>query len=244
MTKSGCARLERPARVGRVLVHRQDDDREARIVPLEARNGFQAIHVRHRDVDYDCIRSEPSRGRDEFPPVLDDPDELEIVDQKPLQPLGEHDVVVSDQHPRLVHGTTLRAGWRRQRRFPARMPHRSDIPHRQVPPAAACWQAQASMLPGGCRRNRSRHRTPQGGCGGPAPRISTSTPVAWACRAAFRSASCVTRYRQSAASAGTSSGTSRLTKETGIEWVREKASHSIARASCSPRSRSSDGCRR
>ncbi len=95
--------LEGASRIGGVLVHRQHHDRDLRIVGLQPADRLDPVQVRHRDVGDNDVRLQPSRGRDQCPAVLDDPDQVEVVREDALQPLGQHDVVVSQQYARAAH---------------------------------------------------------------------------------------------------------------------------------------------
>ena len=56
--------------VGHVLVHGQEHDLHRRVVPLQDRQGIQAVQVRHGDVGHDDIGPQRLRGRHQGAAVL------------------------------------------------------------------------------------------------------------------------------------------------------------------------------
>ena len=98
--EAGRTGVQRAARVGRVLMHRQENDLDVRERLLEPGQRLEPVEVRHGDIGDDDVGPQPFCGLNHGAPVLDNPDELKLVGEKRFQAFGHHAVIVGHQHAR------------------------------------------------------------------------------------------------------------------------------------------------
>ena len=101
---AGGAGTERLRREARVAVDRQEDEACERSVRLELAHGVQTVDHRHHHVGDDDVRAVRSRGFHELSTVVDDGHELCGLRNQPAQTLGDHHMVISQDHP-WFHGS-------------------------------------------------------------------------------------------------------------------------------------------
>jgi len=93
--ESLCTSLQAAARIGRVLMHCQDDNLDMRILLPQQRDCINAVEMRHRHIDDDHIRLERLRRCYQGTPILDDSDKFEIVGEQAFQSFRDDSMIVS-----------------------------------------------------------------------------------------------------------------------------------------------------
>src|ERR1700722_4175315 len=238
------AGVQRAARVRRVLMHRQENNLDARVGLPQPSQRLEPVEVWHGDVGDDNIRTQPSCGLNHCAAILNNPDELKLIGEKRLEAFGHHAVVVSQQHSRTAHGGSPRFNGARATIL--------------VPPPSALWMRSSPstrerrcLIPASPRLGRACFRV--GSKPTPLPRTSsssspvaarssTSTELALEWRATLRSASCATLYRQRDKARVGSSMSSVALKLVRIPSTAPNRPHSALSASTNPRSSRIAGC--
>ncbi len=92
--ETGSAGVQCAARVGRVLMHRQEYDLDVRVGLPQPSQRLEPVEVWHGDVGDDHLRPQPFSGLNHRAPILNNPDELKLVGKKRFETFGHHTMVV------------------------------------------------------------------------------------------------------------------------------------------------------
>ena len=107
------AGFQRAARIRRLLVHREEDYPDVRIVVFELRERVDSIQVGHGDVGDDDVGPQSVCSLDQRSPIFDDRNELELLLEQTFQALSDQSMVVGKQNSRAFHeGPMLEAAER------------------------------------------------------------------------------------------------------------------------------------